>query len=591
MTTHRLPGRRIGFALLAAAFLSALPSGARSAAGQAPGAPSRDTLSSAAISAGALLDTLRATVDSVDLLQSIEFTDPDADVEFLRVLVLGQFSLRQRVLARMNDVMRRADPGSLPADSIRTVLRGYITEHLDLIDSGLESMDRDYERLRRQRSKVTAEELGTLESEILASRAWADSLIRYEARELSISDSLELGLEDRWEGFEHRLHNIAETSTGRLHLAAADSEALVEQIDLDKGADSPESETADLRMRLAAVETRIEGIAGTMTTVIEILQRRGYETAAYEEVLIRTTGEVTGEVLDRGVLSRLARDVASDTWQFLRHNAGTAFVRAVIVLFFILFFRFTFGIGWRLAVAIRPVHGSRLLTDLVARTLRPLSSLLGLIVGLSFIGVQTTTLLAGLGVAGLVVGFALQDSLSNLFAGFAILANRPYDLDDIVDVAGVNGTVRAMGLWTTTVMRFDGRRLIVPNRNIWGSSIENWTVEERRRVDCVVRIGYAADLQRTIRILEQLLRDDPRVLEEPAPHVWVGSLDESWIELNVWGWVKSEDWWSLYSEIRALVRLKLAEEGIEVPARRYRQVSGRESEPSKKTGNTDPTGS
>jgi len=345
-----------------------------------------------------------------------------------------------------------------------------------------------------------------------------------------------------------------------------------------------------LRLRLAALETRIEGITGTMNTVIEILRHRGVETAAYEEIVIQTTGEVTGEVLEWGVLTRLARDFASDTWQFLRHNAGTVFVRTLIVVFFIVLFRVTFGLLWRLAMVIRPAHGSRLVRDLVGRTLRPLSILVGLIAGLSFIGVQTTTLLAGLGVAGLVVGFALQDSLSNLFAGFAILANRPYDMDDVVEVAGVIGTVRAMGLWTTTVMRFDGRRLMVPNRSIWGSNIENWTVEERRRVDCVVRIGYGADLERALVVLEQLLRDDPRVLEDPAPHVWVSSLDESWVELKVWGWVKSEDWWPLYSELRRLVRLKLADEGIEVPARRYEQVRATQNGPPGAPEAADPAG-
>ena len=107
----------------------------------------------------------------------------------------------------------------------------------------------------------------------------------------------------------------------------------------------------------------------------------------------------------------------------------------------------------------------------------------------------------------------------------------------------------------------------------------------------MARIGYDADLKRTLHVLEQLLRDEPRVLEEPAPNVYVSSLDESGIELTVRGWVKSEDWWSLHSALRALVRLKLAEEEIEMPARRYKQVSGRESEPSKGPGSTDPTGS
>lgn len=233
---------------------------------------------------------------------------------------------------------------------------------------------------------------------------------------------------------------------------------------------------------------------------------------------------------------------------------------------------------WRLVQAFRPVRGSRLVRDLVGRTLRPLASFVGLLAGLTFIGVQTTTLLAGLGVASIVIGFSLQDSLSNLFAGFAILASRPYDVDDIVEVGDVVGKIKEMGLWTTTIRRFDYRRLIIPNREIWGSAIQNWTAEERRRVECVARIGYDTDLRPAMDVLEQLLRDDPRVLEDPAPRAWVSDLGQSWVEVKLWGWVKTDDWWSLYSNLREMVRLKLAEEGIQVPVPRM-DVTARQSGP------------
>ncbi len=530
-------------------------------------APS-DTLFAVADRARSMLDTLRATGDSVGVLRAARLSDPEADLEFQRVLVVEQFAQMQRTLETLADLMNRASPDSLPADSIRTYLRGYIGDHLDLIDRSVESIARDYEQLRRERSTATAQEIGPLESQIRDARVWADTLIRYQELALTASDALQLGMEDRWESFEHRLHNFAETTTGRLQLAAAEKDELEEQIDVAERTESPESEISGLRLRLAALETRMEATAGNMSTVSEALERRGFETSAYQETLIRTTGEVTGEVLDWQVLVRLSRSFAADTWRFLRHNAGTVFVRLLIVVFFILLFRITFGLLWRLVQAVRLVRGSRLVRDLVGRTLRPVASLIGLIAGLTFIGVQTTTLLAGLGVAGLVVGFALQDSISNLFAGFAILASRPYDVDDVVEVAGVVGRVRAMGLWNTTIVKFDARRLIIPNRNIWGSNIENRSAEVNRRVEAVARIGFDTDLQAAIGVLEQLLRDDPRVLEDPAPRVWVTDLDESWVEVKLWGWVKTEDWWSLYSNLRRLVRLKLAEEGIEVPVPR-----------------------
>ena len=328
-------------------------------------------------------------------------------------------------------------------------------------------------------------------------------------------------------------------------------------------------------------------IADNMTALSRRLERRGFESAAYREILIRSTGEVTGDVLDPQVFLRLVRRLSADLWQSFRQNAGTVFVRLLIVIFFVVLFRVLFILLWRLGQALRLVRGSRLVRDLLGRTLRPVATLIGLIAGLSVIGVQTTTLLAGLGVAGLVIGFALQDSLSNLFAGMAILASRPYDVDDIVEAAGVVGKVRAMGLWNTTIVTFDARRLLVPNKNIWGSNVENRSAEVNRRVETVARIGYGTDLQAAIAVLEQLLRDDARVLEDPAPRVWVSRLAESWVEVKLWPWVRTEDWWSLHSDLPRLVRLKLAEEGIDIPVPR-RDVTNREAGSPAAEGDTGP---
>jgi small conductance mechanosensitive channel len=417
-------------------------------------------------------------------------------------------------------------------------------------------------------------------------RTRGDTLIRYQEWALGASDSLHLDVADRWARYDQLLLNFAEGATDRLQVAVTERDELREQIRVAQGTETPESEIADLRLRLAAVETRIGGIAGNIASVSRVLERRGFETAAYQEALIRATGDVTSEVLDPGVLVRLARSLARETLQSMRRNAGTVLVRLLIVAGFIVLFRVLFGLLWRFARALRLVRGSHLIRDLVGRLLRPVATLIGLYVGLSVIGVQTTTLLAGLGIAGLVVGFALQDSLSNLFAGIAILASHAYDVDDIVEVAGVVGKVRAMGLWNTTIVTFDSRRLLIPNKSIWGANVENRSVEVNRRVDCVARIGYETDLQAAIALLEQLLRDDPRVLEAPAPRVWVSRLDESWVEVKLWPWVKTEDWWSMYSNLPRLVRLKLAEAGIDVPVPR-RDVTTRPAGPPEETPPTD----
>jgi small conductance mechanosensitive channel len=164
----------------------------------------------------------------------------------------------------------------------------------------------------------------------------------------------------------------------------------------------------------------------------------------------------------------------------------------------------------------------------------------------------------------------------------AILASRPYDVDDIVEAAGVVGRVRAMGVWNTTIVTFDARRLLVPNKNIWGSNIENRSAEEMRRVEAVARVGYDTDLQTAIRVLQRLIAEDERVLEDPAPTVWVSRLAESWVEIKLWPWVKTEDWWSMHSDLPRLVRLSLADEGIRIPVPRMdvvTKVAGPAAEP------------
>jgi small conductance mechanosensitive channel len=122
-----------------------------------------------------------------------------------------------------------------------------------------------------------------------------------------------------------------------------------------------------------------------------------------------------------------------------------------------------------------------------------------------------------------------------------------------------------MGLANTTIVTFDNRRLMVPNRKIWGEVIENRSAELVRRVEIEVRIGYREDLDRAIEILRVLLDQNERVLKKPEPAIFVSKLADSWIEIAVRPWVRNEDWWPLLTELPRLVRLRFAEEGIEIP--------------------------
>jgi small conductance mechanosensitive channel len=172
-------------------------------------------------------------------------------------------------------------------------------------------------------------------------------------------------------------------------------------------------------------------------------------------------------------------------------------------------------------------------------------------------------------VAGIIVGLALQDSMSNLAAGLFILIYRPYDVEDIVSAGGIVGTVRAMGLANTTIVTFDNRVLFVPNRKIWSEVIENRSAEQTRRVETTVRISYHADLDGALNLLKDIAKTHEKILEAPAPSAYVCKLADSWIEVRVWCWVVTDDWWSMTTELPRLIRLRFQAEGIEVPYPRH----------------------
>lgn len=180
-------------------------------------------------------------------------------------------------------------------------------------------------------------------------------------------------------------------------------------------------------------------------------------------------------------------------------------------------------------------------------------------------GVETASLVAVLGAAGFAVGFALQGSLSNFAAGVMLLVFRPFRIGDVVEVAGVIGSVREMGLFTTQMNSFDNVRIIVPNSKIFGDIIKNITAEDTRRVDMVVGIGYGSDIAKAMEIIQGLLDADERVLKDPAPQIAVAELADSSVNLQVRPWSATGDYWGVKLDFTRNVKEAFDREGIEIP--------------------------
>ena len=190
---------------------------------------------------------------------------------------------------------------------------------------------------------------------------------------------------------------------------------------------------------------------------------------------------------------------------------------------------------------------------------------LGALVVLSQLGLAIGPLLAGLGFASLIVGFALQDTLSNFASGMLILAYRPFDVGDEITAGGVSGHVEQMTLVTTTILTDDHQRLIVPNSKIWGDVITNFTAESMRRVDLTFGIGYSDDVEHAEKVLLDIVGRHEKVLKDPAPVIKLHSLGESSVSFTVRPWAQTADYWDVYWDITREVKRRFDAEGISIP--------------------------
>ncbi len=181
------------------------------------------------------------------------------------------------------------------------------------------------------------------------------------------------------------------------------------------------------------------------------------------------------------------------------------------------------------------------------------------------VGVPTTSLLAALGAAGLAVGLALQGSLSNLAAGVMLMIVRPFRVGEYVEVAGVAGTVKTVGLMQTVLHSPDNRQITVPNGKILGDAIVNYNALHTRRLDLVIGIGYGDDIGKAIGIANAALAADKRVLEDPAPVVAVLELGDSSVNIAIRPWVAASDYWGLKFDLQREIKQQFDANGITIP--------------------------
>lgn len=206
-----------------------------------------------------------------------------------------------------------------------------------------------------------------------------------------------------------------------------------------------------------------------------------------------------------------------------------------------------------------------ILVEFIQSLARAMLMIIVIIAALDQLGVNTNSVIAILGAAGLAVGLALQGSLQNFAAGFMLLIFRPFKGGDFVEAAGTAGIIEKIGIFSTVLHTGDNKEVIIPNGAIYSSNIINYSKRPTRRIDMIFSIGYEDDIRTARDVIANILRDEPRILPEPAPLIAVGELGASSVNLFVRPWVKTEDYWDVKFTVTEKIKLAFDESGITIP--------------------------
>jgi len=218
-----------------------------------------------------------------------------------------------------------------------------------------------------------------------------------------------------------------------------------------------------------------------------------------------------------------------------------------------------------LAKVLKKTRMDEILINFVSSIIKTILLLFITIAALNQLGVDTTSLIALLGAAGLAIGLALQGSLQNFAAGVMLLIFRPFKAGDFVEAGGVSGIVESISIFTTVMRTGDNKEVIVPNGTIYGDSITNYSARETRRIDMIFGIGYDDDIKKAKQIMEDIIRVDDRVLKDPECLIAVSELADSSVNFVVRPWVNSSDYWAVKFDLTEKIKLAFDESNISIP--------------------------
>lgn len=388
-----------------------------------------------------------------------------------------------------------------------------------------------------------------------------DRLFKMMFESLSLSQQFNLDVAAEQAFLKNRVVDRAENNSVMLDLAMND-------VANHRAALAVLPDNADLKAQLAVAKNQVSNLADSLQAAVTLMKKLELDTSIYNQQIISTTGQISSDTVSVSVLGSMVAEWTQKLRNWLINDGPDILLKLLLFVIVLLAAIKLSRIAGRLietGLDRSTVDISQLLRKMLVSVASKLVLLVGVLLALSQIGISLGPVLAGMGVAGFVIGFALQDTLSNFASGLMILFYRPFDVGDVVEAGGVAGTVSHMSLVSTTVLTFDNQTLVVPNNKIWGDVIKNVTAQRTRRVDLVFSISYDDDVNAAERILQDIVSADKRVLEVPEPVIKLHQLAESSVNFVVRPWVSTGDYWGVYWDVTRAVKRRFDAAGITIP--------------------------
>lgn len=469
----------------------------------------------------------------------------------------------QRAIKQLSDysdmtalILKQQEAG-LNTDTIIAELRSKMLPLGPRIRRAISNRERDMDAAAKDEEPLSAKSLQLLEER----NRFSDLAYQALSRHSHNLELLNFNNRETSEYLSSAIYARAESLAGQIQIAStqkarADSASVSIPDDVD------------LKVRARAAQRKLDSLTDSLRITIDLMSENNIDSALYRQLLIRTTGELTTDILKPEILMGLIGNWFDRSLIFIKKYSTEIVFKGLMFFGLLLMFYYLSKLTGKLirkGLKKANVRVSVLMEEMLVSMAARIVFFMGILIALGQMGVSLAPVLAGLGVAGFIIGFALQDTLGNFASGMMILIYRPFDVGDMIETGSVKGNVRSMNLVSTTILTIDHQTLVIPNNKIWGDVINNLTAQKLRRVDMLFGVGYSENTARVDTILNDILDQHPLVLDKPERLVKLHTLGESSVDFIVRPWVKTDDYWDVYWDITRAVKDRFDEEGISIP--------------------------